>query len=106
MSSHLCKVFIETLLERADRAEQQLFMLSSQTSRKHTHTRLHGGYAPVSGWGGRSLDSSADDIIADRLETLGNRVRGINRSGVFTHNQNEKFIYKLRLMSHLLPEEF
>lgn len=77
VSSHLCKVFIETLLERADRAEQQLFILSSHSHRKCMHTRHHGGFAPVSGWVGRSLDGSADDIITDRLETLGNRVREI-----------------------------
>lgn len=76
MPSHLFKVFIETLLERADHAERQLFMLSSHTRCKYTHTRHHGGYAPVSGWWGQSLDSSADDIFTDRLETLGNRVRG------------------------------
>lgn len=101
MSSHLFKVFIETLLERADRAERQLFMLSSHTRHKYTHTRHHGGYAPVSGWGGRSLDSSADDIIADRLETLGNRVRGTETvrkwwwSSVII-KQNVNFIFKCR----------
>lgn len=95
VSSHLCKVFIETLLERADRAEHQLFILSSQSHRKCTLTRHHGGYTPVSGWWGRSLDNSADYIITDRLENLGNRVRE-NSSGIHSLQNRVEFIYILR----------
>lgn len=59
------QVFIETLLERADRAERRLLLLSS-------HTR---GYTPVPGQGGRSLDGSTDDITRKMQGTTGNRVR-------------------------------
>lgn len=72
----LFQVLIETLLERADRAERQLLLLSSDACCKYTHTRRHTeGYTLVSGWGGRSLDGSADDIITNRMEAIGHRVR-------------------------------
>lgn len=78
------------LLERADCAERQLLLLSSHAHHKHSYTRRHDrytdayadpyaptdGYTPAPGRGGRSLDSSTDDIIADKMQgTIGNRVR-------------------------------
>ena len=74
-------MFIETLLERADRAERQLLLLSSHTH-THTHHRYTHAhpyadpYTPAPGRGGRSLDGSTDDIIASKLQgAIGNRVR-------------------------------
>ncbi|MEQ2255176.1 hypothetical protein ILYODFUR_011102 [Ilyodon furcidens] len=74
------QVFIEALLERADRAERQLLLLS------HNHFTHGGGfeytepytppevYSPVPGRAGRSLDGSTDDIIANKMqESIGNR---------------------------------
>lgn len=78
-------MFIETLLERADRAERQLLLLSSHTHHnhythrndKHTHPDVYADpYTPLPGRGGRSLDGSTDDIIANKMQgTFGNRVR-------------------------------
>uniref|UniRef100_A0A1A8GL68 Uncharacterized protein n=2 Tax=Nothobranchius korthausae TaxID=1143690 RepID=A0A1A8GL68_9TELE len=66
------QVFIETLLERADRAERQLLLLSHHDNDLHyTHSQV---YSPVPGRGGRSLDGSTDDIISNKmLEAIGNR---------------------------------
>lgn len=65
-------MFIEALLERAERAEQQL-LLSAHTRHTQKHT-LTGGYAP--GQGGRGLDGSDDDVITDKMQgAIGNRVR-------------------------------
>ncbi|XP_041821698.1 F-box only protein 41-like [Chelmon rostratus] len=82
------QVFIETLLERADRAERQLLLLNSRAHRNHADAyadpyALTGEYAPVPGRGGRSLDGSADDIVADKaLGTIGNR-RSYSVSGSY-----------------------
>ncbi|KAK2899477.1 F-box only protein 41-like [Channa argus] len=82
------QVFIETLLERADRAERQLLLLSSHTHHnryphngQYTHTDLYTDpytpveqYSPLPGRGGHSLDGSTDDILANKMqETIGNR---------------------------------
>ncbi|XP_056156762.1 F-box only protein 41-like [Lampris incognitus] len=68
------QVFIETLLERADRAERQLLLHTSYTHHdKYTHTDRH---TPSPGRSGRSLDGSTDDIIG----TLSNR-RSYSMSG-------------------------
>ncbi|XP_035986090.1 F-box only protein 41-like [Fundulus heteroclitus] len=74
------QVFIETLLERADRAERQLLLLSHnhfthndrfEYSEPYTPSEA---YSPVPGRAGRSLDGSADDIITNKMqETMGNR---------------------------------
>uniref|UniRef100_A0A1A8QS24 Uncharacterized protein n=1 Tax=Nothobranchius pienaari TaxID=704102 RepID=A0A1A8QS24_9TELE len=70
------QVFIETLLERADRAERQLLLLSHHDNDlnyadPYTHSQV---YSPVPGRGGRSLDGSTDDIISNKmLEAIGNR---------------------------------
>ncbi|XP_041842103.1 F-box only protein 41-like [Melanotaenia boesemani] len=80
------QVFIETLLERADRAERQLLLLSHN---HFTHSdnyacadpyTLSEVYSPGLGRCGRSLDGSADDIIANR--TIGNR-RSYSISGSY-----------------------
>ncbi|KAM7366694.1 hypothetical protein PAMP_016109 [Pampus punctatissimus] len=86
------QVFIETLLERADRAERQLLQLSSHThhshytrhSDKHTHPEVYADpYTPVRGRGGCSLDGSTDDIIANKMqETFRNR-RSYSVSGSY-----------------------
>ncbi|XP_076019065.1 F-box only protein 41-like [Genypterus blacodes] len=63
------QIFIETLLERAERAERHLLLLSSHTHLTHTL-----GYTPAPGRSGRSLDSSTDDIVTNKAkETLGYR---------------------------------
>lgn len=78
------QVFIETLLERADRAERQLLMLGSQSHRNHfphgdryayaDPYMLTEAYEPACSRGGRSLDGSTDDIIANKIQgTVGNR---------------------------------
>ncbi|KAM8898570.1 LOW QUALITY PROTEIN: F-box only protein 41-like [Spinachia spinachia] len=68
------QVFIETLLDRADRAERQLLLFSSQ----------HDRYAPARG--GRSPDGSANDVPAVKMqESFDNRrsysVSGCDRLG-------------------------
>nr|XP_046236036.1 F-box only protein 41-like isoform X1 [Scatophagus argus]XP_046236039.1 F-box only protein 41-like isoform X1 [Scatophagus argus]XP_046236040.1 F-box only protein 41-like isoform X1 [Scatophagus argus]XP_046236041.1 F-box only protein 41-like isoform X1 [Scatophagus argus]XP_046236042.1 F-box only protein 41-like isoform X1 [Scatophagus argus]XP_046236043.1 F-box only protein 41-like isoform X1 [Scatophagus argus] len=76
------QVFIETLLERADLAERQLLLLTTHThhGRRYAHAE---GDAPVPGRGGRSLDGSTDDIIANKMrETIGNR-RSYSVSGSY-----------------------
>ncbi|XP_022616624.1 F-box only protein 41-like [Seriola dumerili] len=82
------QVFIETLLERADRAERQLLQLSSHTHHnrfthhndRYAHTDVYVDpyaltqvYTPVLGRGGRSLDGSTDDIASKLQGTIGNR---------------------------------
>ncbi|KAI3375796.1 hypothetical protein L3Q82_003740 [Scortum barcoo] len=71
------QVFIETLLERADRAERQLLLLSTHTHHNHYTHRGHAfaePYTPLPARGGRSLDASTDDIFADKMqESIGNR---------------------------------
>uniref|UniRef100_A0A3P8TTC3 F-box protein 41 n=1 Tax=Amphiprion percula TaxID=161767 RepID=A0A3P8TTC3_AMPPE len=76
-------VFIETLLDRADRAERQLLLLGSHQN--HFRDRyvdpyhLAQVYPPTAGRGGRSLDSSTDDIITTKTQgTMGNRVKNCN----------------------------
>ncbi|KAM7376841.1 hypothetical protein PAMA_013553 [Pampus argenteus] len=86
------QVFIETLLERTDRAERQLLQLSSHThhshythhSDKHTHPEVYTDpYTPVRGRGGYSLDGSTDDIIANKMQgTFSNR-RSYSVSGSY-----------------------
>ncbi|XP_054457899.1 F-box only protein 41-like [Anoplopoma fimbria] len=81
------QVFIETLLERADRAERQLLLFSSHTHHnRYTHADPYTtaeGYAPAPGRGGRSLDASTDDVIADKIQgTIGNR-RSYSVSGSY-----------------------
>ncbi|XP_041635013.1 F-box only protein 41-like [Cheilinus undulatus] len=93
------QVFIETLLERADRAERQLLLLSSHGRHdlyahhhRYAHTQAYAdpyafseGYTPVPGRGGRSLDASTDDIIANKMQgTIGNREAGTARAGSST----------------------
>ncbi|XP_043954350.1 F-box only protein 41-like isoform X3 [Gambusia affinis] len=91
------QVFIEALLERADRAERQLLLLSNNHV---THSRFEYGepyspsevYSPEPGRAGRSLDGSTDDIITYKMqESLGNRrsysVSSSYRLGEPTHNQ-------------------
>ncbi|XP_049923385.1 F-box only protein 41-like [Epinephelus moara] len=96
------QVFIETLLERADRAERQLLLFSSHTHHNHyTHHdnayidpyTLSEGYTPVAGRGGRSLDGSTDDIITNKMQgTIGNRrsysVSGSYRLGEQLYSQH------------------
>uniref|UniRef100_UPI0037E81B1E F-box only protein 41-like n=1 Tax=Semicossyphus pulcher TaxID=241346 RepID=UPI0037E81B1E len=98
------QVFIETLLERADRAERQLLLLSTHTHHNqyaNLHDRytnanaysLAEGYTPVPGRGGRSLDASTDDIIANKMQgTIGNRrsysVSGSYRLGEQQYSQH------------------
>ncbi|XP_060887603.1 F-box only protein 41-like [Labrus mixtus] len=90
------QVFIETLLERADRAERQLLLLGSHTHHNHyTHhnDRYAQPYTPTPGRGGRSLDASTDDIIADKIQgTIGNRrsysVSGSYRLGEQPYSQH------------------
>ncbi|KAL4008059.1 hypothetical protein ACER0C_001911 [Sarotherodon galilaeus] len=78
------QMFIETLLERADRAERRLLMLGSHEHRNlfpdsdgYAYTEpyvLTEVYEPARSRGGRSLDGSTDDIIANKMqETIGNR---------------------------------
>ncbi|XP_047194757.1 F-box only protein 41 [Hippoglossus stenolepis] len=83
------QMFIETLLERADRAERQLLQLSSHTHHnqythhndRYTHTDVYADpytlaevYTPGPGRRGRSLDGSSDSIITDKMQgTIGNR---------------------------------
>uniref|UniRef100_A0A3P9DRP9 F-box protein 41 n=1 Tax=Maylandia zebra TaxID=106582 RepID=A0A3P9DRP9_9CICH len=77
-------MFIETLLERADCAERRLLMLGSHEHRNlfpdsdgYAYTEpylLTEVYEPTRSQGGRSLDGSTDDIIANKMqETIGNR---------------------------------
>ncbi|XP_029283562.1 F-box only protein 41-like [Cottoperca gobio] len=91
------QVFIETLLERADRAERQLLLLSSHTHLNHyTHTdpyTLTEGYTPAPGRWGRSLDASTEDVIADKIQgPIGNRrsysVSGSCRLGEQLYSQH------------------
>ncbi|XP_053717222.1 F-box only protein 41-like [Synchiropus splendidus] len=66
------QVFIETLLDRADRAERQLLKLSSQDR-----------YTPLLCRGGRSLDASTDDFLDNKAhEVIGNR-RSFSVSGSY-----------------------
>lgn len=63
-------MFIETLLERADRAERQLLLLGSH----HEHLdRYADPFTPGPERGGQSLDSSVDSVNK-MLGTMGNRV--------------------------------
>ncbi|XP_074555107.1 F-box only protein 41-like [Halichoeres trimaculatus] len=100
------QVFIETLLERADRAERQLLLLSSHHNHYTRHSdryahadayaspyTLDEGYNPGLGRGGRSLDASTDDIITGKMQgTIGNRrsysVSGSYRLGEQLYNQH------------------
>lgn len=83
-------MFIETLLERADCAERRLLMLGSHEHRNlfpdsdgYAYTEpylLTEVYEPTRSQGGRSLDGSTDDIIANKMqETIGNRVGNTNK---------------------------
>lgn len=76
------QVFIETLLDRADRAERRLLLLSSHAA--HNVDQC----TPGRGQGGRSLDASADDITEKTQGTAGNRVRSRN---VFTERRLPSF---------------
>ncbi|XP_078100505.1 F-box only protein 41-like [Sander vitreus] len=76
------QVFIETLLERADRAERQLLLLSTHAHHNNRYTRTHG-----------SAYASTDDIIANKMqETIGNRrscsVSASGRLGDQPHGQH------------------
>ncbi|XP_068569164.1 F-box only protein 41-like [Cebidichthys violaceus] len=103
------QVFIETLLERADRAERQLLLLDSHTHhhhRRYTHTDPYEGYAPAPGRGGRSLDGSTDDVIADKMHgTIGNRrsysVSGSYRLGeqLYSHHHHSGLAGRMRTWS-------
>ncbi|RVE60909.1 hypothetical protein OJAV_G00185350 [Oryzias javanicus] len=64
------QVFIEMLLERADRAERHLLLLASS----HAHYALPKVYSPEPGRGGSSLDGSKDGVLSGRLQdAVGNR---------------------------------
>ncbi|KAM9426534.1 F-box only protein 41 [Pholidichthys leucotaenia] len=88
------QVFIETLLERADRAERQLLQLGSHHNHFIPSSHRHGNgysdpygldevYTHVPGRCGRSLDGSADDILASKMqETIMNR-RSYSVSGSY-----------------------
>ncbi|KAM3857460.1 F-box only protein 41-like [Diretmus argenteus] len=119
------QVFIETLLERADRAERQLLLHSSHThhnryTHKYTHTDRHTHpepythtdththrYTPVLGRSGCSLDGSTDDIgnkIQDPV-TIGNR-RSYSVSGsyslgeqIYSHHHYGGLIGPMRTLS-------
>ncbi|XP_031734922.1 F-box only protein 41-like [Anarrhichthys ocellatus] len=103
------QVFIETLLERADRAERQLLLLGSHTHHHHhryTHTDPYEGYAPAPGRGGRSLDGSTDDVITDKMQgTIGNRrsysVSGSYRLGeqLYSHHHHSGLTGRMRTWS-------
>ncbi|XP_036072521.1 F-box only protein 41 isoform X3 [Oryzias melastigma] len=68
--SRLQVVFIEMLLERADRAERHLLLLASN----HAHYALPKAYSPEAGRGGCSLDGSKDGVVSGRLQdAIGNR---------------------------------
>ncbi|XP_063756758.1 F-box only protein 41-like isoform X2 [Eleginops maclovinus] len=93
------QVFIEALLERADRAERQLLLLSSHThlythTEPYTHPYIHThGHTPAVGWGGRSLDASTEDVLADKMQgSIGNRrsysVSGSCRLGEQLYSQH------------------
>ncbi|XP_023821885.1 F-box only protein 41 isoform X2 [Oryzias latipes] len=61
------QVFIEMLLERADRAERRLLLLASN----HAPYALPKAYSPEGGW---SLDGSRDGVLCSRFqESMGNR---------------------------------
>lgn len=84
------QVFIEALLERADRAERQLLLLS-RNHFTHNDDRFGYGepyspseaYSPVPGRAGRSLDGSADDIVGHKMqESVGNRVGNRKKNSV------------------------
>ncbi|XP_034063835.1 F-box only protein 41-like isoform X2 [Gymnodraco acuticeps] len=93
------QVFIETLLVRADRAERQLLLASSHTHLythtepyTHPYTQTH-GHTPAVGWGGRSLDASTEDVLADKMQgSIGNRrsysVSGSCRLGEQLYSQH------------------
>uniref|UniRef100_A0A4W6DGX6 Uncharacterized protein n=1 Tax=Lates calcarifer TaxID=8187 RepID=A0A4W6DGX6_LATCA len=115
------QVFIETLLERADRAERQLLQLSSHTHHNHythhndkyAHMDIYADpytltqvYTPVPGRGGRSLDGSTNDIIANRMQgTIGNRrsysVSGSCRLGeqLYSHHHYSGLTGRMRTLS-------
>uniref|UniRef100_A0A3Q1G4U5 F-box protein 41 n=1 Tax=Acanthochromis polyacanthus TaxID=80966 RepID=A0A3Q1G4U5_9TELE len=81
------QVFIETLLDRADRAERQLLLLGSHQNHFRDQYidpyHLAQVYPPTAGRGGRSLDSSTDDIITTKTQgTMGNR-RSYSVSGSY-----------------------
>ncbi|KAM4714022.1 F-box only protein 41 isoform 2-T4 [Anableps anableps] len=90
------QVFIETLLERADRAERQLLLLSHNhfTRNRFEYAEPYTpseAYSPVPGRAGRSLDGSTDDIVTNKMqETIGNRrsysVSSSYRLGEQTHS--------------------
>lgn len=86
------QVFIETLLERADRAERRLLLLSSHTPRNVDQRR------PVRGQGGRS----ADDITDKMQGTAGNRVRNRN---VFIERRLPSFLLFCQLFVLRHPPE-
>ncbi|XP_026178086.1 F-box only protein 41-like isoform X2 [Mastacembelus armatus] len=103
------QVFIETLLERADRAERQLLLLSSHTQHddKYAHSDVYiDPYTPVPVRGGRSLDGSTDDIIASKMqETIGNRrsysVSGSCKLGeqLYSHHHYSALTGRMRTLS-------
>ncbi|XP_058480564.1 F-box only protein 41-like [Solea solea] len=68
------QVFIESLLERADRAERQLLQLTRRNpyDKTYAYTDSYAAreeYLPVHGRGGRSLDGSASDVGTDRTSS-------------------------------------
>ncbi|XP_062301174.1 F-box only protein 41, partial [Scomber scombrus] len=111
------QVFIETLLERADRAEQHLLLLSSDTHQhnhhythrhdKHTHPDAYADpYAPTPGRVGRSLDGSTDDIITNKMQgTFSNRrsysVSGSYKLGeqLYSHHHYSSLSGRMRTLS-------
>ncbi|XP_017165853.1 F-box only protein 41-like [Poecilia reticulata] len=74
----LRQVFIESLLERADRAERQLLLLLGNNHFAHNRFRYGEPNSPSEVYSpgpGRSLDGSTDDVIASEMQqSLGNRV--------------------------------
>uniref|UniRef100_A0A665U3F2 Si:ch73-290k24.5 n=1 Tax=Echeneis naucrates TaxID=173247 RepID=A0A665U3F2_ECHNA len=77
------QTFIETLLERADRAERQLLQLSTHTQQnnRHTHSDMYTQvYTPIRVQGPHSLDGG-DDNTSKLQATIGNRVRRFTPSG-------------------------
>ncbi|XP_038126828.1 F-box only protein 41-like isoform X1 [Cyprinodon tularosa] len=93
------QVFIETLLDRADRAERQLLLLSHnhftnndrfEYAEPYSPSEV---YSPVPGRAGRSLDGSTDDIIPNKMQdSIGNRrsysVSSSYRLGEQTHGHH------------------